>query len=75
MRLASQYDIDYSFQSCEMDINACHSNGNPLDLKALLEADDFNFCHDVFGIRNHINRATGQLENCFSPRFSNYQHA
>lgn len=53
-----------------MDIEACISNGCPLDLVELLAADDLNFAHDVFGIHRHINRDTGKLENCFSPRFS-----
>lgn len=52
----------------QMDITACHANGNPLDLEKLLGADDFNFAHDAFGIAGHINRSTGQLENCFLPR-------
>lgn len=60
----------YSAMTCDMDITACHCNGNPLDLSRLLEADDFNFAHDILGIRAHINRDTGALENCFSPRFS-----
>ncbi len=33
-----------------MDFTACHANGTPLRLDALLEADDFNFMHDAFGI-------------------------
>lgn len=53
-----------------MDITACHANGNPLRLGALLNADDFNFIHDVAGISRHLNRDTGQLMNYFSPRFS-----
>jgi hypothetical protein len=53
-----------------MDITAVHANGCPLDLKRLLAADDFNFAHDVFGIERHLNRLTGQLENCFLPRFA-----
>jgi hypothetical protein len=53
-----------------MDITATHANGNPLRLADLLAADDFNLAHDVFGIARHLNRATGQLENHFSPRFS-----
>lgn len=51
-----------------MDVEACHCNGMPIDLERLLNADNFNFAHDVFGIRRHINRDTGQLENCFVPR-------
>jgi hypothetical protein len=53
-----------------MDITACHANGNPLRLQALLDADDFNFMHDVLGIRRHLDRDTGRLLNHFSPRFS-----
>jgi hypothetical protein len=56
----------------DMDITACHCNGNPLRLQELLDADDFNFSHDVFGIQRHINRETGKLENCFLPRFTRY---
>ncbi len=56
--------------SLSMDIGACHANGNPLNLSELLEADDLNFFHDVFGIMKHLNRKTGKLEDFFSPRFS-----
>lgn len=55
---------------CMMDIVACHKNGNPLELQRLLDADDFNFAHDVFGIHRHLNRETGELEDFFSPRCS-----
>lgn len=53
-----------------MDISAVHANGCPLDLDGLAEADDFNFAHDVTGIQRHINRRTGELEDCFLPRYS-----
>jgi hypothetical protein len=53
-----------------MDITATHANGCPMKLHALLEADDFNFAHDVFGIERHLNRSTGQLEHCFLPRYA-----
>jgi len=54
----------------ELDINAVHSNGNPLRLADLLSANTFGFTHDVTGIRRHIDRRTGQLKNCFLPRYS-----
>jgi hypothetical protein len=57
-------------QNVTMDITAVHKNGNPLRLAGLLGAKEFDFTHDVFGILRHINRKTGQLENCFSPRYS-----
>jgi hypothetical protein len=58
-----------------MDVTAVHANGNPLRLADLLEADNFNFAHDVFGIERHLNRETGKLEDFFSPRFSRRQSA
>jgi hypothetical protein len=54
----------------QMDITACHANGNPLKLQQLLDADGFNFAHDVAGICNRIDRSTGHMTNLFSPRFS-----
>jgi hypothetical protein len=51
-----------------MDITACHCNGTPLNLEKLLAFDDFNFAHDVVGIRTHINRRTGEINDCFLPR-------
>ena len=60
----------YSLQDAQMDITACHLNGCPLELENLLNTDDFNFAHDVFGIRRHLNRQTGQLENHFLPRYA-----
>lgn len=53
-----------------MDITACHLNGTPLDLEALMEFNDFNFWHDLSGITSHLNRTTGKLEYEFLPRCS-----
>lgn len=69
-KMADQQGHALDRMSCRMDITATHANGNPLNLSALLGADDFNFAHDVFGIAKHIDRATGKLEHCFRPRFS-----
>lgn len=63
-------NIPYDRVSILMDISATHCNGCPLDLEALLKADDPNFFHDIFGIYRHINRQTGKLEACFVPRFA-----
>lgn len=67
---AVKLNPEYDYMDCQMDISACHSNGNPIDLKKLLKADDFNFAHDVFGINRHINRETGKLKDFFLPRAS-----
>ncbi len=53
-----------------MDITAVHLNDCNMDLSRLLEADDFNFAHDVNGIRGHIDVNTGKLTRGFLPRFS-----
>lgn len=55
-------------QVIEMDVTATHANGCLLDLQKLLDADDFNFSHDVAGIYRHLDRETGALTWCFLPR-------
>lgn len=57
-------------ESLTMDVTACHRNGNRLRLLDFLAAPDFDFYHDVNGITRHMDRTTGQLRNCFAPRFS-----
>lgn len=54
--------------STAMDISATNANGCPLDLAKLLTFGDFDFAHDVWGIRNHIDRTTGKLMDHFLPR-------
>lgn len=59
----------------EMDLKAAHGNGHPLRLQELLDADDFNFWHDISGITAYLNRddATHKFEpyrKHFHPRFS-----
>ena len=54
--------------STTMDIEACHTHGCKLDLDKLAKFDDFNLMHDVCGINRHIDRETGELQNCFLPR-------
>jgi uncharacterized protein YxjI len=70
VKLAESARIEYHELDAHMDITACHVNGCRLRLRKLLTADDANFGHDVFGIRRHINRTTGRLEDCFLPRFA-----
>ena len=53
-----------------MDITAVHVNDTPLRLNDLLNADDFNFAHDINGINGHLNRETGKCIKGFLPRFS-----
>ena len=51
-----------------MDLEAVHSNGCPLDFEKLLAFEDGDFYHDIWGIRNNINRNTGKLGCHFLPR-------
>jgi hypothetical protein len=65
---AMRHDIQYDFQTAMMDITAVHANGTPLRLDDLLAFPDFDFAHDVFGIRRHLDRETGKLGGHFIPR-------
>lgn len=69
VEIAKKQGYEINYQTMEMDISACHIS-NPLKLQELLSADDGNFGHDVFGIRKYINRETGELTDCFLPRYS-----
>jgi hypothetical protein len=54
-----------------MDLNACHANGFPLDFSGLLAASLTEFSHDIYGIRNAIDRDTGVLDkDIFTPRYA-----
>lgn len=70
VKIAKDIGASYKKMDVIMDIETIHCNGNTLKLHDLLTADDINFMHDVFGIRRHIDRKTGQLKNCFLPRYS-----
>lgn len=61
--------VEYDRLSLWMDISAVHSK-YPIRLQEWLEADNFNFLNDVFGIIKHLNRQTGELEEFFLPRFA-----
>lgn len=68
--MAKKIGGKYHVMEAVMDISATHGNGCPLKLQELLDADDLNFAHDVFGMRAHINRQTGKLGDCFIPRYA-----
>ena len=42
----------------------------PLNLTALYHAQNFDFVHDVWGIMQHIDLATGKMNNCFVPMYT-----
>lgn len=67
--LVDKKAMNWSIMDINMDITACHANGCKLDLQRLLDADDTNLMHDIFGINRYIDRKTGKLMNQFLPRF------
>lgn len=71
--MAEKYGVVYRRLDAIMDISACHASGMPLRLRDLLAAKDGDFAHDVFGIRRHLNRTNGAVEDCFVPRFARRQ--
>lgn len=62
------HKFQQSKMDTEMDLSATIAQGCRLDLDKLLKADEFNFQHDVLGIRRHLDRGTGKLKGCFLPR-------
>ncbi len=52
-----------------MDVQAAHATC-PLKLSELLDSPKMDFAHDIFGIARNINRETGEIENCFLPRYA-----
>lgn len=70
VRYYADNDIEIDYQTTVMDLTACHANGMPLKLDDLFNADGLNFAHDISGISNYIDRATGKMTRCFVPRYA-----
>ncbi len=68
--MAKSYGDEYLQRDAMMDLTATHANGCKLRLLELVDAPKFDFAHDVFGIRRHIDRNTGQMQDCFLPRYA-----
>ena len=67
---AARQCLDLRVMNVAMDLMACHTNGCPLKLDDLLAAPGDSFLHDVCGIAAHIDHDTGELHDCFLPRYS-----
>jgi hypothetical protein len=63
---------DLDILSTSMDIELAH-NDQPLKLNDLLNAPESEFWHDILGIIGNLNRKTGKMENCFTPRYAQKQ--
>jgi len=68
--LASTLAIRYTVVDAALDITCVHQDNGGLKLAELLNTDDGNFGHDVFGIRRFLDRSSKHLGGQFSPRFS-----
>ncbi len=60
---------EIDLMSLNMDIGAAHLDCK-IKLTELLDAQDGDFFHDVWGIQGHIDRETGKLTDCFLPRYA-----
>lgn len=69
MELMAEAGISVSKLDVLMDLEAA-DKVIPLDIEKLAAFDDGSFGHDIAGIRRHLNRITGELEDAFCPRCS-----
>lgn len=69
--MAREQGVTVEKMTAVMDIESAHQDC-PMNLERFLEADNFNFAHDFFGIRRHLDRTEypGTLTDCFVPRFA-----
>lgn len=63
-------DLPIDNRNLTLDLVTLHVNGCALDLAGMLHAGEGDFCHDIDGIRRHIDRRTGRLLRGFSPRYA-----
>lgn len=68
MRRYIEFDLRLGEGDIMICLEACHCNGCPLRLSDMEQASEFDLIHDVAGICDHIDFATGKLEGCFLPR-------
>jgi hypothetical protein len=52
-----------------MDLQVVGVEHPEANFEILLNFPVGDFCHDIFGIKRHINRQTAIIEDCFVPRF------
>ena len=69
VKRAVKTDPSLDVTTMNMDLMAVHII-TPLRLNDLLSTDDSNFYHDIYGIRRHVDRDSGNLLDCFLPRFA-----
>lgn len=72
IQLAKKFGTKVEKCSLMLDIECAHAR-IPMRLDDLLIAKDGDFAHDIGGIRQNINRATGEIEGGFCPRYARTQ--
>jgi hypothetical protein len=55
-----------------LDLEVTMAEFPEADLNVLLDFPSRDFAHDIFGIKNHINRSEMKIEGGFVPRFVNW---
>lgn len=68
-RAESKNLLAFDRMSLIMDLECTHDEFN-LRLDELLNADEYNFAHDIVGIQNHLNRAERKMGDFFVPRYT-----
>lgn len=53
--------------SLSMDLTVCYNLGH-VNLAVLSKLGEGDFAHDIVGIIRHLDRDTGELQDCFLPR-------
>lgn len=61
---------DYDKLTVFMDLTKCIEGGCGLRLEEMLEARPADLMHDIIGINQHLDHTTGELRDCFWPRFA-----
>ena len=67
---AAKNNPELDKQGVEMDLIATHLSGCPLKLQEMLNGNDFDLMHDIYGINRHLCHKTGNLDKTFLPRFA-----
>ena len=68
-QLSVRHEVSFDFARAERYLIAAHQR-TPLQLVELLRASNFDITHDVFGIMRHGDPRTGEMRDCFLPRYS-----
>ena len=66
---AIETSIEIDKTTIMMDLIATHKHIK-LDLGRMAKGNIGDIMHDIVGIYNNLDRTTGEMQNCFLPRFS-----